>query len=285
MEEGTKICPECGNQLSRTQPEVDSGQEESRKKITIAVAIIIIAVVGALSAWFLLAEEQPVISYAKMAPENATTFSATRGRVIEAQEATTPEHLNIDRKSIKFRARVGYLTIYDGSFNMDTVREGLENANFEKGNYKDMEIWKKDYQWIAFVDAKVIAGGESAVKDVIDTAKGEIDSLYSKNRVRTLLDKVKYSDGIGLNLSPSQQYENLEAYAASRKMLGENAERWDIQAIYLFSNSNFAEASIDQIKGSIENSKDRGNIDYESFQIDRSGNIVEAIVKEFESTY
>lgn len=287
MEEGAKFCPECGAQISPTEPEKGVGNGGRNINYKLITAVVIIVVVGALAAWFFLFSGHPAADYAKMIPGDASRLSVSSGAKLRAEDWETPEELDIDEDAVKYVASGGGVNIYDGSFNLEDVRDELEDRDYEEDKYKGVEVWESEDEygeddWVAFLGGKILTGQEPDVEKCIEVVEEGDDSFVKNEDAKRVLDRLKYNDQVRISIEPYEQYEDLEAGGGSRKMLDDDAEKWDFQSIYLFDDADAADDAIDEIESDIEDAEDEGDIDYADFQISRSGNIVEIILKEYE---
>lgn len=287
LEEGVEVCPECGTPVSPSASE-EGSETGIRIGIKTIAIIIIAAAIAGVGGWVLMSMGggggHPATNFAKMIPENSEYFSVESGEYIEGMDGNVPDYLD-NVSNIEFTAGGPDVTIWSGSFSMDDVRDYLNNRDFNKSEYKNVETWERNGQWIAIKDGKIINGNESNVKNCIETMRGELDSLYDNEDARTLLDKLRYEDLVQINLSIHWYEENVRATAWSREILDENVEKFNLQALYLLENSDATKDFADQMRKNVETSEDEGNIDYESLRINTDGHIVELILKGFEQSY
>lgn len=220
----------------------------------------------------------PAVEYAKMIPKNVEIFTVVSGEFIETGAEHIPDYLHINPEDVKFGASGVGVTIYEGSFDSDAITGKLEDLSYEDDDYKGVEVWKDEQGngWVALVEDKIVDGEESKVRNCIEVVKGEMESFYSNEDVTILLDELEYVDRVEITVTSGQYFEGVEALGSSWKMLDNEAEKLDLQGLFLFENGDMAEDSM----GAIENSL--GTVQYEDLDVSRSGKMVKVTVKGLE---
>ena len=147
-------------------------------------------------------------------------------------------------------------TLLEGNFDLDKVRSKLEDGDYTKGKYGDVELWESDYLWVALMDDLIITGSEEAVKDCIGVIKDEKDSLADNRDVKVVMDRLP--SGILTGYDTDEEYKDLVASGLSIQKKSKDTVKGT--AVYKFKDENAAENAIEAIKGDLEENKSK-NID------------------------
>jgi len=146
--------------------------------------------------------------------------------------------------------------VLEGDFNLDEVREKLEDLEYGRDEYRGIEVWEAEGVLIALISNKlVIVGTEDTVKDCIKVIKDGDASLYDDKDFRDVMDRLP--SGIIVQCTERvfpvsfDQYEGLEVAGVSvmKKDKHSMAFTW----ICKFENRNSASDAMDEIEFSLEN--------------------------------
>lgn len=151
--------------------------------------------------------------------------------------------------------------IIQGDFDLEALRDGLEDMGYDKDDYQDVEIWEAFGSAMVLVDNGLIIAAESDdAKDCIDVIKGKEKSLYEEADVKDDVGKmpgdslaVMWSDG-GDSFFSSSSYSGLEATAIS--MAKKDADEMQVAAIMRFKDSASAKDAMDELEEDIEDNAD-----------------------------
>jgi YHS domain-containing protein len=264
-------------------------------KIILAVigaVVTAVIVVVTLVIVFLPIGENIVVQYTKMVPADAKTFCLVKGEAFEEggifpEPGSIPDYLDIEFDEIEYVAsygglglyvpNYGMLTIYSGDFDLQGVRTKLEQRLFDLGEYRGVEIWENAGYYgtklVALLEGKIIDGDENSVKKCVDVITGRENSLYTNENAKTLVDKLRYADLVLLYLDPYVEYEGLQAFAVSGKML--NGGKWNLQGLWLFLGEDDARRAMNDIRSDAEEMFEEKGWEYEQLTTSQDGNIVE----------
>ena len=154
------------------------------------------------------------------------------------------------------RAIIGFNIFFEGDFNLNEVREKLEELEYGGDEYRGIEIWEVEDVFIALVSNKlIIIGIEDAVKDCIKVIKDGDASLYDDEDFRDIIERlpsgiiVQFAEGI-FPLS-GVGYEGLEVAGMSAMKKDKNS--MICTGICKFENRDAASNAMEEIEFSLEN--------------------------------
>lgn len=200
---------------------------------------------------------------AKMMPDGINRFTfidteAIRGDdnleyVYEAVEGNfdyTLDILGIDFDDVNSVAWASDPVILNGNFDLDDVREELDENGWEADEYKDVEIWKQDlgYEWIALMGSYIIAGLEEGVKNSIEVIEEEEGSIQYDRDFKDVVDMLP--DGLSILYSTYEEYEDQEASGISIQKINNDTLR--TTAVYKFQDEDAAEDAAVYIENNAE---------------------------------
>ena len=166
------------------------------------------------------------------------------------------EGMSID--DLDFLAMAGEMVfIVQGDFDLEAVRESLEDAGYEKDDYQDVEVWKTFGMATAMTDDDcIISASDTDVEDCIDAIKGKAKSLYEESGVKDDMGKlpgdslvVAWSGG-GDSFFASGTYTGMEATAVS--ISKKNADDLTFTGAMRFKDSASAKDAMDDIETDLE---------------------------------
>ena len=144
-----------------------------------------------------------------------------------------------------------------GDFDLEDVRDGLQDMGYDKDAYEDVEIWETLGSAMVLVDDSLIIAAEGDdAKDCIDVIKGKDKSLYEASGVKDDMGKLPGDSlmvawgGGGESFFADETYTGLEATAIS--MSKKNADTVQATAIMRFKDSASAKDAMDDVKADME---------------------------------
>lgn len=173
------------------------------KKLTAIVSVLFIAVV--IASLGCLGGGGSAKDMAKMTPEGTSALThydlqtlrddKDLDDVYESIEKNWPGELDkfgLDIDDTNYRAGDGSITILGGKFDLEDVRDELDDAEFDKDDYKGVEFWLgEDDTAVAISGDKVICGYKGGVRDGIKVMKGNKKSVYDDNKdFKEVIDKL-----------------------------------------------------------------------------------------------
>ena len=207
---------------------------------------------------------------AKMVPEDASRFGHFDFQTMrddkdleefyEKMEGDNLDALGVDRYDINHMAVVSgeeegdyELVILKGNFDLEDVRDELDDADFDEDEYKGIEIWKRasklggDFA-IAISGDTLIIGKKDSVKDCIKVMKGSEKSVYDDNEdFRDVIDRLP--GGIITFVSPSgcrHQYEG--TLRAGIVNIREDEDTLKVHVVIKFDDEDDAEDAKSELK-------------------------------------
>jgi hypothetical protein len=171
------------------------------KKLAAIVGVLFIGVVVASLGCL---DDNSAKAMAKMTPEGTTGlihYDIQKIRtdkdlddVYESIEKSWSDELDkygLDIDDTNYEAAAGSITILGGTFDLEDVRDELDDAEFDKDDYKGVELWTGEDEAVAITGDKVLYGYKDNVKDCIKVMKEDQQSVYDDNDdFREVIDKL-----------------------------------------------------------------------------------------------
>ena len=81
--------------------------------------------------------------------------------------------------------------VVSGEFELNEIRQELENQAYDDKDYKLVEVWESpdEQDWLAVTEDSLIGGAKETVKESIRVIKGE-GSLYDDQDARDIMDRL-----------------------------------------------------------------------------------------------
>jgi len=212
-----------------------------------------------------------------MMPENASSFVFVDIKALRSDEdlkgiytEEVRETFGIDVDDIDCVAASDDLSLLDGRFDFDKVRDGLDGRGFNKSEYKDVEVWENSGEdvwvalmrnfdgsgWLALMRNLIVLGSEDAVKDCITVIEEGKDSLQDNRDARDVMARlpggVVMMWGIGETFTEiiEQEFEGLDAGGMS---LGKkDKDTLKVAVVLKFEDEDAAGDATDEIKDDLE---------------------------------
>ncbi|AIY89656.1 hypothetical protein GACE_0604 [Geoglobus acetivorans] len=163
-----------------------------------------------------------------------------------------------------------------GSFDIEGVRNALNNLEFSQGEYRGVEFWtpqSNDKGAVAVVGNMLIFGEKDVIMGIIDNMKGAKSSLYDDSEsVRAVVDDLP--DGFIMRLVPTAglYYEGVEAIGAS--VVKDNAGTLKLIGVFRFNSSTYAEKVGPEIETNFQKSPY-----YSDVSVVQSGDMVKVVAE------
>jgi hypothetical protein len=227
-----------------------------KKKIVAILGVLVIAVVIASSGC--IGGGNSAKDMAKMVPEDASTFGHSDVQTMRddkdleaiyekmTERLYALDELGLDIDDINHMAVVSgeegdyELSILKGNFDLEDVRDELDDADFDEDEYKGIEIWKRasrlggDFAFAISGDT-LIAGNKDSVKDCIKVMKGSEKSVYDDNEdFRDVIDRLPRGISTVVNIP----YKN--ALAAGIVWMKEDKDTFKMKGVAKFDDEDEA---------------------------------------------
>ena len=144
------------------------------------------------------------------------------------------------------------LVILKGDFDLEDVRDELDDANFDEDEYKGVEFWKA-VSWLggdstfAISGDMLICGDKDSVKDCIKVMKGSEQSVYDDNEdFRDVIDRLPR----GISTVVSIPNEN--ALAVGFVRMREDEDTFKMKGVAKFDDEDEAEDEKSDTKREME---------------------------------
>ena len=250
-----------------------------KKKIVAILGVFAIVVV--IASLGCLDGSSSAKDMAKMVPDDASTFAHFDLQTMrddkdlkEIYEKMTEgsrddwDALGFDMDDINHMAAAegeeGFsdgLGILKGNFDLEDVRDELDDADFDEDEYKGIEIWKRA-SWlggdsaIAISGDTLIIGNKDSVKDCIKVMKGSEKSVYDDNEdFRDVIDRLP--GGIITIVSPSgcrHKYEG--TLMAGFVNIKEDEDTLKVHVVIKFDDEDDAEDAKSELKRDLKEEMD-----------------------------
>ena len=167
---------------------------------------------------------------------------------IEGSESYELWGYGIDIGDVNYMAETDEIAILEGKFDLEDVRDELDNVDFDKDEYKDVEFWLgENDRAVAISGDKVIYGSEDAVKTCIKVIKGSEESVYEGNDdFRAVIDKLP--DGIKTLVGTSGLYRYSGAVAMGSVYSKEDEDTLEVKGVIKFDDEDDAEDAKSEVK-------------------------------------
>jgi len=166
-------------------------------------------------------------------------------------------------------------TLLVGKFDLDVVREDLDDRHFEEDEYRGVEVWVREVGWVTDLDSEValmgdliIIGDESGVEACIKVIKSGDASWLSKVDINDVSSRLPG----GLYMEMGKEWTSLlaggfEAYGVSAKK--QDSDTLKIAGVAKFDDEDDA----DEAEDTMENIMDQR---FDSAEVTQEGAFLEA---------
>ena len=153
----------------------------------------------------------------------------------------------------------------NGDFNLDALREQMNDEVYDKDEYLGVEIWYGDYDTVAIHDDTLIIGDEDDVEKSIEAIVDPETSSYEKNEdIRDVIKEL--SSGLISMVTVEAFYPG--AGAAGMTFSKANADLMKFAGCFRFDDSEDADDALNDIENDMESE------DFYRIDVSRSGNLV-----------
>jgi hypothetical protein len=150
-------------------------------------------------------------------------------------------------------------TLLVGKFDLDKVREELDDRGYDEGEYKGVEVWEKEVglgsvleSRVALMGNMVIAGNEDGVEGCISVMKSGSSSWLSDSDVNDVANRLP--GGVYVDMQEQELaslfIKGLEVYGLSAKKL--DADTLKMAGVAKFDSENHADDADGAIKNQME---------------------------------
>jgi hypothetical protein len=153
--------------------------------------------------------------------------------------------------------------IFSGKFDLDDVRDELDDMDYDDDEYKGVEVWKSDTEWVALMKNLIIIGAEDGVKDCINVIKEGEDSLKDNKDAKGVMDKLH--SGIGMYYYEGGGYIDIEAFGMS--FWKKDKDTLGVSMVFKFEDKDAAEDAMDEIEENLED-------EYEDIDVDQDDEFI-----------
>lgn len=137
-----------------------------------------------------------------------------------------------------------YLYILGGKFDLEEIRDELEDNYYEEDEYRGVEVWDDGYTSVAFPKGRVVTGYIEEVEDCIEAIQGG-RSLYDDSDVSQIVRRLSSGLAFDVEADPWEQHEGLVAEGVSYAK--KDSRHIKGQMVYLFEDEDAAEDALDEI--------------------------------------
>ena len=230
-------------------------KREMRKKIGVLLGVLGIAVVIACSGC-IFGGGNSAKDMAEMVPEDASAFAHFDIQTMRDDKDLDDSYesieemfdeiadFGIDIEDTNYMVDAGIITIFRGKFDLEDVRDELDDADFDKDDYKDVELWLGESEAVAISKDDVIYGLKDNVKDCIKVMKGSEESVYDDD-FKDVIDKLP--DGIVTRVKTSD-FEYKDALAWGVVLMKGDEETLLEQGVIKFDDEDDAEEAKSEVK-------------------------------------
>ena len=153
----------------------------------------------------------------------------------------------------------------NGDFNLDAIRDQLEDEDYDKDEYLGVEIWYGYSDTLAIHNGTLILGDEDGVEEAIEVIAYPEISVYEKNEdIRDVISGL--SPGLFSMVTIEAFYPGAGGVGMAFSKV--NADLMEFSGCFLFEDNEDAEDALSDIEGDMESE------DFYSIEVSRSGNLV-----------
>ena len=159
------------------------------------------------------------------------------------------------------------VTWISGDIDLDALRDNLDDYDYDKDDYRGVEIWYGYGDAVAIHNGTLIIGDEDSVEESIKAVVDPERSLYEKNEdVRDVIKEL--TGGLFSMLSAEGYYPGARAVGMTFSKL--NTDTMELSGCFKFDDEDDAEDALSDIERDLES----GDM-YRAADVSQSGNFVE----------
>jgi hypothetical protein len=251
------------------------------KKLAAIVCVLFIAVVVASLGCL---DDNSAKDMAKMTPEGASYLihydlqtirdDKDLDDIYESIEKNWPDELEkyeLDIDDTNYWAPADAITILMGKFDLEDVRDELDDAGFDKDDYKGVEFWTGEDEAVAISGDKVIYGYKDNVKDCIKVMKGDQKSVYDDNKnFREVIDKLP--GGIMMTVSYYYGYNKYDGELVRGSVwMKEDDDTLKMKGVIKFKDEDDAEDAKSDLKRDLKEELDDVDVELKGKFLEYTG--------------
>jgi hypothetical protein len=165
------------------------------------------------------------------------------------------EVLGVSVDDVESEALSGSVTILEGQFDLDEVKQELEGNGYEANKYNEVDTWENssvDIEAVALVSESCIVFGSriGSVEGCIDVIKAHADSLSDDANLQDLVGRLPSGIVVSCYSGELGQYEDLVNVGYS--IVKKTADTVGLTQIYQFQDESTASAAVDDIKNDMK---------------------------------
>ncbi len=177
--------------------------------------------------------------------------------------------------------------VFAGSFDLDEIRDVLDDGGMDDDEYLDVEIWEEGDVGLALVSEDcIIFQLDGDIEDCVDAMKGKRPSVYDDEDVAGTVGRLPASlivlYGVeGGGIFDDLGLDDLEATAVS--MDKADADTISMALVFRFEDEDAADDAIEDIEDNMK--EDPGGIDPDTVEIEQDGRYVEVTAEAAMGTF
>ena len=166
------------------------------------------------------------------------------------------EVMGTDLGNINALASAEDVSLFDGGFDFDDIRDELNSQGFDEDEYEGVEVWESPYGgWVALVENLIIMGHQDGVKDCVDVVGGTEGSLGDTRDAEDIMDRLPSGISAGFYIGDTiavvdSEYQYLEASGWSFTKIDEDT--LVMTTVLRFDNEDAAEDAIAEVEEDFE---------------------------------
>ena len=166
------------------------------------------------------------------------------------------EVIGTDLDNINGLASAEDVSLFDGGFDFDDIRDELNSQGFDEDEYEGVEVWESPYGgWVALVENLIIMGHQDGVKDCVDVVGGTEGSLGDTRDAEDIMDRLPSGISAGFYIGDTiavvdSEYQYLEASGWSFTKIDEDT--LGMTTVLRFDNEDAAEDAIAEVEEDFE---------------------------------
>jgi hypothetical protein len=206
-------------------------------------------------------------------------YDAWRDSVSSTLEALGIGHSDVNTLAHGLSTDVRF-TLLVGQFDLDEVRDALDDRDYDKDQYGGVEVWEKDLGWspelesrVALMDDLIILGNEDGVEGCIEVIKDGESSWLSRTDIKDVTNRL--AGGLYVDLQRSELagllISGLEATGISAKK--QDSDTLSIAGVAKFDDEDDADDAKDAIEELMDLQFNRVDITQEGLLLEASAEL------------
>ena len=163
--------------------------------------------------------------------------------------------------------------VFDGSFDLDDIRDALEDGGMDDDEYLDMELWEAGIVGVALVSEDcIIFQTDGDIEDCVDAMQGKRASVYDDEDITETVGRlpagimVMYGQE-GAELFGEFDFDDLEATASS---IGKkDSDTLSVVMVYQFEDEDAADDALEEIEDGLKENAE--GVDPDTVEIEQDG--------------